>query len=90
MNSSYAGRILSSWRFPAFALLVITTHLVVETLRQAGFSRFTLFLASSNSIPLNRRQHHGRTKALVGSDIQRGMPDLLRLRFHRHTWMARH
>lgn len=48
----YLRRIFSSWRIPAFALLVIAIHLIVETLVQAGFSRFTLFLFSSLISPL--------------------------------------
>lgn len=63
----YLSRILGSWHIPAFALLVIATHLLVETLEQAGFSRFTPFLASSIVSPLIISTVMGGRKLLWGA-----------------------
>jgi len=52
MERGYLKRILGSWRIPAFVLLVIATHLLVESLVLEGFSRFTLFLVGSVISPL--------------------------------------
>jgi|GEM_PF-6982149 len=69
MDGSYLSRILGSWHIPAFALFVIATHLLVESLEQAGFSRFTSFLVSSIVSPLIISAVMGGRKILWGAAI---------------------
>lgn len=74
MDSSYPylNRILSSWHIPAFALLIIATHLLVEALVRADFSRFTLFLLSSLVSPFIISTITGGKKLLWGAAINGG------------------
>lgn len=65
----YLSSLRSSWRIPAFALVVVATHLLVETMVQTGFSRFTLFLASSILSPLIICTMTGGRKLLRGAAI---------------------
>jgi hypothetical protein len=62
-------RLLRSWRIPAFALLVLATHCVVEMFVASGFPRAVPILPSLFLSPLIVAAIAGRRRGLLGGAV---------------------
>ena len=68
-NGGYFISLVRSWRIPVSVSIVLATHLLVETLVQAHFSRASLILISYFLSPLFISTFLRRRKALFGAII---------------------